>query len=89
VWVSKSPLSLENWDGRQVLAERALRLLFGAREGWCVHERPSVARKARQRVGAGTATLSRAFRATEGWCGSDRAIRCSKIEAEGLHWQNA
>ena len=59
MWVSKSPLSLENWDGRQVLAERALRLLFGAREGWCVHERPSVARKARQRVGAGTATLSR------------------------------
>ena len=55
--VSKSPLSLENWDGRQVLAEQALRLLFGAREGWYVHERPSVARKARQRVGAGTATL--------------------------------
>ena len=50
-------------------ALQGLRLLFGAREGWCVHEKPSVARKARQRVGTGTATLSRAFRATQGWCG--------------------
>src|SRR6266545_4374155 len=87
-WVNK-PSTARKLRWRAPRALQGLRLLFGAREGWCVHEKPSVARKARQRVGAGTATLSRTFRATEGWCGGDRAIRCSKIEVEGLHWQNA